>query len=266
VHEYDTTLKALLQEPAEVTVQELAGEAVEKWLPVELPEVRNLRVDLLGETASGGLVHIEFQSGNDNTMGLRMAEYYLQVYRLFGRFPRQTLLYVGDAPLRMSAKLVGPGFSFEYKLMDVRDIDGDRLMESDDLGDNVIAILARLKDRRDAVRRILERIARLPAGKRAAALSRLVLLSGLRKLGDVVKEEVNRMPILNDIMDHDLLGPKLREGIRQGELTILRRLIYKRFGEIPGWAEQRLTSRSPAELEALSDRVLDASSLEELFS
>ena len=51
------------------------------WLNVELPEVRNTRVDLLGETATGDLIHIELQSTNDPDMPLRMAEYCLRVRR-----------------------------------------------------------------------------------------------------------------------------------------------------------------------------------------
>jgi predicted transposase YdaD len=108
-------------------------------------------VDLLGETAEGGLVHLELQSGNDPTMPLRMAEYCLAVFRLFHTFPRQVLVYVGEAPLRMERELIGPDLSFRYRLIDIRDLDGDRLLESEDLGDNVIAILSRLRDDRSAV-------------------------------------------------------------------------------------------------------------------
>jgi hypothetical protein len=43
-------------------------------------------------------------------------------------------------------------------------------------------------------------------------------------------------------------------------------MIEKRLGPIPSWAEERLRSRSVAELEAVADRVLDARSLEDLLS
>jgi len=90
-------------------------------------------------------------------MPLRMAEYCLGVFRLFGRFPRQVLLYVGEAPLRMASELRGRDVRFRYRAIDIRDLDGDRLLESEQVGDNVIAILARLQDHKDAVRRIVER-------------------------------------------------------------------------------------------------------------
>ena len=50
------------------------------------------------------------------------------------------------------------------------------------------------------------------------------------------------MPILNDIMEHEVIGPEIKKGIRQGELTVIRRQIEKRFGALPAWAEDRLTN------------------------
>jgi len=97
VQDYDVTLKLLLRGSAKLTIRELTGAAVEEWLDVELPKVQNTRVDLLGQTNEGSLVHLELQSGNDATMPLRMAEYCLSVFRLLGTFPRQVLLYVGRA-------------------------------------------------------------------------------------------------------------------------------------------------------------------------
>jgi hypothetical protein len=165
MQEYDVALKLLLQGSAKLTMHELAGTTVEKWLDVELPKVENPRVDLLGEIVDGSLVHLELQSRNEATMPLRMAEYCLRVYRLFGKFPRQILLYVGEAPLRMASELRGPALWFEYRTVDIRELDGDRLLESEEVGDNVIAILARLRDHKEAIRKIVARIAGLAAAE-----------------------------------------------------------------------------------------------------
>ena len=60
------------------------------------------------------------------------------------------------------------------------------------------------------------------------------------------------MPILNDILQHEILGREYKkgrqegrkegrqEGRQEGELTILIRQIKKRFGSVPKWAEERL--------------------------
>jgi flagellar biosynthesis/type III secretory pathway protein FliH len=89
------------------------------------------------------------------------------------------------------------------------------------------------------------------------------------------------MPILDDIMDHDLLGPALRRGMQQGleqgleqgrvegrmegEQTVVMRLIEKRFGSVPAWARQRLEAMSAGEIEETALRLLDAQSLESLL-
>jgi hypothetical protein len=269
MQEYDVALKVLLQSPARSTLSELTGMAIAKWLDVELPKVQNLRLDLLGETVDGELLHLELQSTNNSAMALRMAEYCLGVYRLLGRFPRQVLLYVEEAPLRMPTVLRGRRLDFSYAAVDVRNLDGEALLESEEVSDNVIAILAHLRDHQEAVRRIVGRIARLEPAARASVLEQLFILAGLRRLEEIVEREARKMPIYIDILENKVLGREfkkgLQEGRQEGELAILRRLIEKRFASLPAWAEQRLAGASTEQLEGLATRVLDAASLEELL-
>jgi len=266
-------LKLLLQGSARATMRELTGTTIEKWLDVELPQIQNPRADLVGESAEGDLVHIELQSTNDSTMPLRMAEYCLGVLRQFGQFPRQVLLYVGEAPLKMAGELRAPDVWFRYRAIDIRDLDGDRLLESDQVGDNVIAVLARLRDGREAVRKIVGRIAGLAPAERDTAMSQLTILAGLRDLEESVEQETQKMPITIDLMKNKVIAREyrrglqegLQEGRQEGEIALLRRQIEKRFGALPAWVEERLASRSTSELEDLGVRVLDAQSLEELL-
>ena len=41
--------------------------------------------------------------------------------------------------------------------------------------------------------------------------------------------------------------------------------MEKRFGALPGWATEKLAALSTSELEDLSERVLDAKTVEELL-
>jgi hypothetical protein len=271
MHEYDVTLKMLLRGSARMVFQALTGGQVEKWLDVELPKVRNPRMDLLGEMADGGLLHLELQSRNDAEMPERMAEYAPGAYRLFRRFPRQIVLYVGERPLAMKPELVGPRFAFSYELRDMRDLDGDTLLESADPGDNVLAVLGRLRDSKAAVAEIVRRVAGLDATRRDVAARRHGWLEET-----VVDSKIRKMPILDDIREHKVLGREFRrgeaegeaeakaEGIRKGALLILRRQMIKLFGALPDWAEKSLNGYSVAELESLGERLLDACSLEDL--
>src|SRR5689334_22053772 len=99
--DYDGTLKLLLRKSAVVAVREVTGTGIEEWLNEEMPNRRALRVDLLGKSADGRLIHLELQSENDPKMAFRMAEYGLGIYRLYQQFPQQFCLYVGEAPLHM---------------------------------------------------------------------------------------------------------------------------------------------------------------------
>ncbi len=139
-------------------------------------------------------------------------------------------------------------------------MDSERLLESQAIGDNVIAVLARLRDARDAVRRIVASCSELSAPERAEALERLFVLAGLRQMEVLVE----------DLGADKVLGPVYRkgldEGMQQGEILVLRRLVAKRFGLLPEWADQRLAGMTTQQLEGLSERVLDAASLEDLLS
>ncbi len=195
-----------------------------------------------------------------------MAQYGLQIYDRFGEFPQQIVLYFGEEPLRMPPTLVVGGLSFQYRLVNVLELDGDWLIESDAIGDNIVGMLARVGNRGKAVGRVLHRIAKLPAEERLQAVSRLMILAGLRsQLTESIVAETKKMPTLSEIRDHPFFGREYKRGLQDGERTVLRRQIEKRFGSIPVNLETRLDALSTAELEELSVRLLDASSLEGLL-
>lgn len=64
----------------------------------------------------------------------------------------------------------------------------------------------------------------------------LLIVSELRDLEELIEQEVKKMPILNDVLDHKVLGREFKKG----QLTVLRLQIEKRFGALPKWAEDRL--------------------------
>ncbi len=266
MHEYDKALKNLLTRGQGSLLRRLTGLEVTRWLNAELPEVRSLRADLLGEVRSGRLAHFELQSANDVRMVLRMLEYSVAIQRALGSFPEQLVLYVGEAPLRMVNRVSGPGLSYECRMVDIRELDGELLLESPSLEDNIVAILARLSDRIGTVRRILTRIAESAGTERTAAVTEFLILAGLRSLGAIVEREIEQMPILNDIMDHEVIGRERRLGVAEGERNVIMRVLADRFGQVPAWASQRIGSLAAADLDRLSARLLKAASIEELLA
>lgn len=80
-----------------------------------------------------------------------MREYSFAVALRHGRVPRQVALYVGAEPLRMKSVVTGPDWAFRFQLIDIRELDGETLLASGNMGDNVVAILTRLGREPDAV-------------------------------------------------------------------------------------------------------------------
>jgi len=64
----------------------------------------------------------------------------------------------------------------------------------------------------------------------------------------------------------DGLVEGLLEGRREGEAAVLRRLLEKRFGDLPNPIRERLRNARFDELERWAERLLDVSSLDELFA
>jgi hypothetical protein len=74
-----------------------------------------------------------------------------------------------------------------------------------------------------------------------------------------------QMPILDDILQHKVLGREYKRGLHEGELKIIRMQIERRLGPLPNWAEECIRGMTAAELENLADRVFEIKSLEHLF-
>ncbi len=278
MHEYDSVLKSLLTDFANSLFRLITGAKRGRWLNVELPKVTQSRVDLLFETAgTRELILLELQSQNDATLPVRMAEYALQVWRKYKRFPRMYVLYIGRQRLRMPAELDTPYVTCSYSVVDIRNFEAETLLQSNHPADAVLAILGRNGDRPDTVRRILERVAKLKGSSRKIAFTKLMILAGVRHLAAVVEQEARQMPIHYDIMDHEVIGPAIRKGLIQGKAqgraegkiegaaALAERLLTTRFGPLSPKTKKSLAKLTLPELEDLAVKILTAKSIPELF-
>jgi hypothetical protein len=162
----------------------------------------------------------------------------------------------------MSNEVAGSDWVYRFRLVDIRDVDGENLLASDNRGDNVIAILTRFGNEPGAVRRVLRRISDGPPGQGEEALVELSFFAGLRKLDDDVKRETKRMPIQKDIMENTIIGPM----IRQGQMELLLCQIEGRFGDITPQIRKRLEGLNPDQIKEVALRLLKAQQIEDLFA
>jgi predicted transposase YdaD len=277
VQDFDRVLKDLFQTFGSTLIERLSGAPAREWVNVELTQTVAPRADLVARLETGELFQIEFQSGNDAAMPARMLLYYALLLHRYGQPPRQILLYVGRGSLRMESGLDHSNLRYRFTTVDVRTIPAQTLLESDSLGDVLLAILCRTEDARGHVRRILSRVAALDPEQRNRAVRMLLVLSTLRDLADFVAEETRKMGVVIDILQdpyfrrlydqaaEEGLAKGRAEGLVEGEISVVRKLLTARFGSLPGWVEERLASASPSELETWAVRLLSAGSMEQVF-
>ena len=269
--EFDVSLKSLFRHTSSLWSTMLFGVPVDEWLNVEQPLVSNRRADLLARTADGLLRQLEFQSGHDGQIALRMAEYYLGIWRIHRRHVDQVVLYVGPEPIRMPETWQTPTLAFRFRIVNIRDLDGGPLLESPYWGDNALALLTNVDISR-ALEVIFSRIDALNETERGQAAQTIVLLSGLIGREDEVDRRLRQSMI--DILQNKILGPALREGMEKGQelgaarqreqaktalRKALRQSLRANFGELSPDIEARLDTASYEELEAAIDLVPTAS-------
>jgi hypothetical protein len=109
--------------------------------------------------------------------------------------------------------------------------------------------------------------------EREEALGQLMVICGLRGIETEVEEEIKKVPVLNSLLDHKVLGREFKKGLAQGEARgeargeakLLRRQLEHRFKKLPKWVTERLTTATPAQLEQWGERLLDEKSLAAIF-
>lgn len=287
---YDATIKELFSEmPA--LFQLLTGSCVTQLINLEFSTVQQRRADLVAWLANQEILHLELQSDNDNQMLWRELEYGLLILKKYDKMPIQVVLYLGKESSNFITKIHYPNLQFSYQLVDIKEVNSEHLLESEAIGDNLLALLGKLEDKRSAVRRVIKKIAQLNNNKRADVLEKLAILSGLRplELPDLIQEEAREMSITIDLEENPLfadifkrreqrglelgekrgleLGEKrgLQLGKKQGEIMLLHRQLEKRFGILPNWVDLQLEQADSSQLAIWSLQLLDAQNLEEIF-
>jgi hypothetical protein len=174
----------------------------------------------------------------------------------------------------MPGEIEGPDYYLRFHIVDIRDLDGERLLASPLVGDNVSAILTRLGEQAGVVRRVVEKIANGPLEQRGEALTELAILSSLRKLTDEVKQEAKDMLSEQDILNNAIFGPPYRQGLAQGKamgridalVDLVLDLIGERFGKVTAKTRKRVAVMEPDQLRRAVRKVHQAGTIDDVFA
>jgi len=174
----------------------------------------------------------------------------------------------------MRSVIETPSMRFQFRLIDIGELDGDALAASGDLGDVMLAVLARVTSRQEAIRRALDRIAKLKRREREVAVEQLAILAGLWGLElELVSEAREYMPFVVDLMENRIFRQRYERGLAEGEARgetkgerkVLQAQLKKRFGRLSAWAQTRLEEATVEQIEAWSLKLLDAKKLEDVI-
>lgn len=262
---FDEVMKDVFQRDRPTLLTNLAeGHKIREFLNPEFAVVEKRVADLLILLSDGSILHLDFQSSNDRNMAYREGIYALMAAQKYRRPVRQVVIYLGKARMHMPRSLDTGGVQVNYRLIDIRELDSQAMLESGAPGDYALALLARGGVER--MKQIVARANQLPEPKRRRVLTQMLILSGLRGVSEQLTMEYRAMGISIEIKDNvflkDVYASGKAEGKAEGMTAILREQLEIKFGALPRWAQDRLRKATPAQAERWARKMLTASSVE----
>ena len=262
------------------------------------------RVKLKGEWLYIYLL-LEFQSGTDHWMALRIMVYIGLLYQDLIKSGRVTpkkrlppvfplVLYNGkerwSASLTLS-ELIEPFPSSlqsyhpnqRYFLLDEGRIEKQELEKSRGTVSEIIRLetSTNMEEVKQIIRRLTEQLKAPQHATLRRALTvwiqRMIVhrlsptkelpeFNELREVGNMLAETVEQWA--EDWMQQGLeqgIKQGVQQGMYLGKGKLLNQQIERRFDQIPSWAKERIDNATELELEKWANSILDASSLEEVF-
>ncbi len=254
---YDAVVKDLFQKDHPSLLDQLTGGLkIRAFLNVDLAKVLERRADLVLLLEDETILHLEFQSTNDNDMAYRAGIYCLLLGHRYRCRVRQVVLYTGQAKMRMPDRVDLGDTRIAYRLIDIRTLESEALISSGRPGDLALAMLAnggpeRLGD-------IIHRAGQLRGSGRQRVLAQLVLLCGLRHLTGKLTMELKTMGATINIAKNEIL----HDLVRDGQASVIRIMLEVKFGKLPKWVDERLSQAKLADVDRWARKFVTADSLE----
>ena len=266
---FDPTCKFLAENFPVDFATWLLGEAVTltKLSPTEL-SLEPIRADSLILLGSDNLIlHIEFQTQPDPTMGFRMADYKI---RLLRRFPdkeiRQIVIYLKPTGSDLVFQTVYevPGLRAEFEVIRLWEQPTEPFLESTGL--LPLAVLTNTSDKAQTLRQVAAKVdaiqeQRVQSNVAASAGILAGLLLERDFINQVLRRDIMQQSVIYQEWKEEFLQEGRQEGRQEGEQTgearLVLRQLTRRIGTVSPELQLQIQAQSLDQLEALGEALLD---------
>ncbi|MBK7468089.1 MAG: Rpn family recombination-promoting nuclease/putative transposase [Saprospiraceae bacterium] len=185
------------------------------------------------ENSDHFILHIEFQSQDDPSMLLRMAEYHGIIFKKYQMEIKHYLIYLGEKPTKMPTKLEERFVFKEYQLINLSDTAPEVYLRSNIPEEFILAILSRYPKEQyeEILRSIINKLKSVVKSKPLLEKysKQLIFISRLRKLELQTTKILEIMPIMIDIESDGLYLKGISQGINQGINLGLQKVAIEGF-------------------------------------
>ena len=149
------------------------------------------------------VLHLEFQTSNDDKMLLRMQEYHGILRKQYNIPVIQKVIYLGQKPATMRSKLAPEEVYTGFDLISLNQEPYEKFLQSEVPEENILTVLADLHG--DAPDKVITKILHKLRETKESQITfqkyvkQLVVLSRLRSLSSTTNKAIKNMPIEYDI-------------------------------------------------------------------
>jgi hypothetical protein len=201
---YDKILKENIEKIFRPLVEERLGIKIGVAIPLKekMQTTVELEMDFFYEIVQEGgnfILHLEFESGDNPDMVLRVGEYHGMALRRTKLPIKHLVIYLGSEPPTMRTQLKPEEVYTGFDLLNVKSIDTNTLLNAQVPEEVIMAVLSNYKpEETEAVlRKIVENLKKLVKNKRTLKryINQLMMLSRLRKIEALTIKIAEDMPI-----------------------------------------------------------------------
>ena len=234
---YDRTLREIFQNVPKGIIKILTNKEAVEVLETKFPKVEQKEADIVVRLEDNAIFHLELQLSNDKNMPLRMLYYALLIKNVHKDFPLQMVLYLGEDKENIPSGTDTKYLQYKYLVGYIKDINCELLINSDDINDNILAILCDVKDIQKLLDRLVKKLQSLNEKKKEDYIRKLIYLFRLRpklyaKITKEIKEELKMPFVIQKEIDpfyKEGVEKGIQQGIKQGiqkeKISIAKRLL-----------------------------------------